>query len=222
MPAEPPKPQRANMPNPGSYSSPSVPISVYKQLAGELNVVKGEVAALKSENQQLRSNNQKLQNQVYQVIQAAEHLKNMVNRYDFGAETYAPVPPVNPPVVAPQFTQPQFTQPQLPTAVPPAPQSPQAIAPVPAPQIQPIPQPQNGAISPAEVPEPMVYSPAPVKKPAPLSTNIPPTNLPTTEEVEGGVNGWVIFLAAIAIILTAFGAGYMVVLPLLNNNNNSK
>ena len=45
--------------------------------------------------------------------------------------------------------------------------------------------------------------------------------LPASDEVEGGINGWVIVITAIAIILTAFGAGYMVVLPLLNNNNDT-
>jgi hypothetical protein len=223
MPAEPPKPQRVNMPNPANYSSPSVPISVYKQLAGELNLVKGEVAALKSENQQLRSNNQKLQNQVHQVIQAAEHLKHMVNRYDFGAETYNLAPATPPPIVAPQFA-----QPQLPKAVPPtsAPQQPQQFSanfsgnfPAPSQQIPPQNQ-QNGTAQPSLITDNAVYPQSPAQKPAPLSTNIPPAKLPTTEEVEGGVNGWVIFLAAIAIILTAFGAGYMVVLLLLNNNNN--
>jgi hypothetical protein len=38
-------------------------------------------------------------------------------------------------------------------------------------------------------------------------------------DLEEGINVWLLLVAAIAIILTAFGAGYMVVLPLLNNHN---
>lgn len=204
MPAESPKSRPIQTPNPANYSSPSVPISVYKQLAGELNVVKTEVIALKSENQQLRSNNQKLQNQVHQVIQAAEHLKQMVNRYDFGAETYQvrvqSVPP------QPQQTMPPAPQPQLPAApVTPQPQAPQAVS-----------QSQNGTAQ---------YAPSPTMQPADrpkqLATVPPKSGTASAEEVESGVNGWVIVIAAIVIILTAFGAGYMVVLPLLNNNNNT-
>ena len=200
MPAEPPKSRPMQTPNPGSYSSPSVPISVYKQLAGELNVVKTEVIALKSENQQLRSNNQKLQNQVHQVIQAAEHLKQMVNRYDFGAETYQ----VRVQSVAPQAQQsmPPAPQPQLPAAASPQ-QVPQSVAP-----------PQNGN-APQYAPSPTMQ---PAAKPKQIATVAQP-NHASSEETEGGINGWVIVIAAIAIILTAFGAGYMVVLPLLNNNN---
>ncbi|OKH18585.1 hypothetical protein [[Limnothrix rosea] IAM M-220] len=203
MPAEPPKSRPIQTPNPANYSSPSVPISVYKQLAGELNVVKTEVIALKSENQQLRSNNQKLQNQVHQVIQAAEHLKQMVNRYDFGAETYQvrvqSVPP------QPQQSMPPQPQPQLPAAAP------HTQAPQPVQQMT-----QNGSV-PQYAPSPTVQ---PTAKPKQVATVTQP-DLASSEEVEGGVNGWWIVIVAIAIILTAFGAGYMVVLPLLNNNNNT-
>ncbi|AFY40005.1 hypothetical protein Lepto7376_3848 [[Leptolyngbya] sp. PCC 7376] len=210
MPAELPQPKRIKTPNPANYSSPSVPISVYKQLAGELNVVKTEVVALKSENQQLRSNNQKLQNQVHQVIQAAEHLKQMVNRYDFGAETYqvqaqsVPQPP--------QQMMPPTPQPQLPAAAPPA-QYPSAQQ-FQAPQPVAAPPSQNGTAQ---------YQASPTMTPATNApkqvTTVAQPKLKSSEDVEGGINGWVIVLAAIAIILTAFGAGYMVVLPLLNNNN---
>ncbi|MEB3224963.1 MAG: hypothetical protein VKJ86_04075 [Synechococcus sp.] len=50
-------------------------------------------------------------------------------------------------------------------------------------------------------------------------TTIPPEQFDSGEEFDAGVSAWVLLVAAIAIILTAFGAGYMVVLPLLNNNN---
>ncbi len=204
MPAEPPKSRPIQTPNPANYSSPSVPISVYKQLAGELNVVKTEVMALKSENQQLRSNNQKLQNQVHQVIQAAEHLKQMVNRYDFGAETYQVRAQSIPSAPQPQQSMPPASQPQLPAAAQ-TPQQPQPVSPS-----------QNGAAQ---------YAPSPTMQPAvkpkQVASVTPVTDTSRSDEVEGGINGWVIVIAAIAIIFTAFGAGYMVVLPLLNNNNNN-
>lgn len=210
MTAEFPKSQRLNIPNPASYSSPSVPISVYKQLAGELNVAKNEVTALKSENQQLRSNNQKLQNQVVQVIQAGEHLKQMVNGYDFGAESYQLAPSDK--ATPSKEIAPVFPVPQLPEPTP----QPQSVAP-PAPTKV---SPQKKSKSPKRQATP-TQSPKSAK-PLQVATIAPssrPTN--TADEAEGGVNGWIIFIAAIAIVCTAFGAGYMVVLPLLNNNNST-
>jgi uncharacterized membrane protein len=209
MTAKSPKSQRLNISNPASYSSPSVPISVYKQLAGELNVAKNQVTALKSENQQLRSNNQKLQNQVVQVIQAGEHLKQMVNGYDFGAESYqlAPSDKAAPPKeIAPAFPVPQLLEsmPQPQQVAPPAP------AKIPSKKKSKSPQRQA---TPTQSPK--------SAKPVQVKTVEAPSRPSTTEEAEGGVNGWIIFIAAIAIIGTAFGTGYMVVLPLLNNNNST-
>lgn len=208
---EPPQSRRIPTSNPASYSSPSVPISVYKQLAGELNVVKAEVTALKSENQQLRTNNQKLQNQVHQVIQAAEHLKQMVNRYDFGAETYQVQ-------VQNITTTPSQPQPSTPAVMPPAAQPQLPAASAPQLQKQPLRSPQPPTVMDGNGAVPNPYTPQPPVKP--IATMAPP-ELPATEEVEGGINGWVILLMGIAIILTAFGAGYMVVLPLLNNSNDT-
>jgi cobalamin biosynthesis Mg chelatase CobN len=210
MTAEFPKSQRLNVSNPASYSSPSVPISVYKQLAGELNVTKNQIAALKSENQQLRSNNQKLQNQVLQVIQAGEHLKQMVNRYDFGAESYQIAPPEQ--AAPPKEIAPVFPVPQLPESTP----QPQQIAPATPAK---IPSQKKKSNSPQRQATP-TQSPKSAK-PVQVKTVDPASRPNTTEEAEGGVNGWIIFIAAIAIVCTAFGAGYMVVLPLLNNNNST-
>lgn len=209
MTAELPKSQRLNIPNPANYSSPSVPISVYKQLAGELNVAKNEISALKTENQQLRSNNQKLQNQVLQVIQAGEHLKQMVNRYDFGAESYqiAPSEPADPP----KEIAPDFPAPQLPESSP----QPQYVAPPMATKVSPQRKSQNPQRQASPTQSPKSAKPVQV---ATISASSAPT---MAEEADGGVNGWIIFLAAIAIVCTAFGAGYMVVLPLLNNNNST-
>lgn len=216
MTADPSQSPRLNTPNPANYSSPSVPISVYKQLAGELNVTKSEVAALKSENQQLRANNQKLQQQVHQVIQAAEHLKQMVNRYDFGADSYqvnslTPPPASSLATTPPLPPHPELWQPR------PAPEPPRQMMPEPVvSRSQPLPEVVPPAPPPQDTPQKSSRKP----KAAPLTT-VPAPDLPSHgEDIEGGVNGWIILLAAIAIILTAFGAGYMVVLPLLNNSNN--
>ncbi|MGB2925970.1 MAG: hypothetical protein WBB82_11770 [Limnothrix sp.] len=215
MTAKLPKSQRLNTPNPANYSSPSVPISVYKQLANELNGAKNEVSALKSENQQLRNNNQQLQDQVLQVIQAGEHLKQMVNRYDFGADAYQlkdAEKADKPKELAPAFEMSQLPE-SVPAAANPMPRYVNPPMAVTAPQ-PPVAQKRSEARTPTK-------SPRSSKKSAPIATIAPPKHNSKDETESGGVNGWVIFIAAIAIICTAFGAGYMVVLPLLNNNNST-
>ncbi|MBV5259973.1 hypothetical protein FLX56_16280 [Synechococcus moorigangaii CMS01] len=149
-------------------SSASVPMSVYQQLAKELRETQTEVTALQKENQQLRVHNRKLHQQVHQVVQSTERLKQMVNRHDFGIE---PLPPVSPIQGQPR--------------------------PKPTPQLTVLPTPQN----------------------LQQFTTLPPEQFDSGEEFDVGVSVWVLLVAAIAIILTAFGAGYMVVLPLLNSSN---
>ncbi|QCS50744.1 hypothetical protein FEK30_15665 [Picosynechococcus sp. PCC 11901] len=151
-------------------SGASVPISVYQQLAEKLRATQAEMTALQQENQQLRVHNRKLYNQVHQVVQSTECLKEMVNRHDFGIE---PLPPVTPHHRPPQ---------EKPTV--------------------------NNVVAALPTPEPVRQF-----------TTVLPEHFESGTDFDAGVSAWVLLVAAIAMILTAFGAGYMVVLPLLNNNN---
>jgi hypothetical protein len=36
------------------------------------------------------------------------------------------------------------------------------------------------------------------------------------------VSGWMLLVAILLIVLTAFGTGFLIVRPLLNNNNNNR
>ncbi len=150
-------------------SGASVPLSVYQQLAEKLRETQAEMTALQQENQQLRVHNRKLYNQMHQVVQSTERLKEMVNRHDFGIE---PLPLVTAPHHPPQGKAISHGVTALPT------------------------------------PEPMRQF-----------TTVPPEQFESGTDFDAGVSAWVLLVAAIAMILTAFGAGYMVVLPLLNNNN---
>ncbi|BAW97191.1 hypothetical protein NIES970_21370 [[Synechococcus] sp. NIES-970] len=147
----------------------SVPISVYKQLAKELKETQAEIASLQTENRQLRAHNRTLHQQVHQVVQSTERLKQMVSRHDFGIQ---PLPPA--------------------TA---AHRQPKAKSPTPQLTVVPMP------------PEAQRF------------TTLQPEIFASETELDPGINAWVLLVAAIAIIFTSFGAGYMVVLPLLNNHN---
>ncbi|NES69357.1 MAG: DUF3450 domain-containing protein, partial [Okeania sp. SIO2D1] len=62
---------------------PSVPISVYRELAAELQVTQAQLEALKAENQQLTKQNQQLCSEVGKVLQSAQNLKRVVNSLDY-------------------------------------------------------------------------------------------------------------------------------------------
>lgn len=64
-------------PSAGSYA-PSVPISVYRELAAELKVTQQSVNALTKQNQSLVRQNQLLRNEIQRFVQAAEQLGSFI------------------------------------------------------------------------------------------------------------------------------------------------
>jgi hypothetical protein len=195
-------PDKSDNPEPqngANYNRASVPISVYRQLAGELNMVKTELTALKSENQQLRNNNQQLQQQVAHVMNAAERLKSIVNQYDFGLA----MPLVVQPTIPTPMSNPSFAVPlPLENAIS-APQPPQRER-IPEPEIAPIPRLPERSTAPRKVIE-----------------TIAPPDFPHHEEAEpsGGINAFAVIGAIFLIVLTSLGAGYLIVLPLMNQKS---
>lgn len=64
--------------NPKAYS-PSVPLSVYRELAGELQAAEAMLDALTAQNKQLVQENQLLRQEITKVVQSFSHLQNLVN-----------------------------------------------------------------------------------------------------------------------------------------------
>lgn len=62
----------------GSNYAPSVPISVYRELAAELKATKARVDALTGQNQQLTQQNQMLRQEILRFAQAADQLRQAV------------------------------------------------------------------------------------------------------------------------------------------------
>lgn len=58
--------------------SPSVPISVYRELAAELQATRGMVDSLNSKNQDLTLQNQKLRQEIHRFAQSAIALQSLV------------------------------------------------------------------------------------------------------------------------------------------------
>lgn len=169
---------------------PSVPISVYKELAAELQAAKTMVESLKTQNQQLVKQNQQLQQQVEKVVQSAQHLQQIVASFGSISDAEGSRPrPVRPP-------------------------EPRTVAP---------PPPPKAASSPS------VEFPPPPKTPEPTPSPYADTvvfeqedsrsrQTPQSEGVSD-VSGWLLIVAILLIVLTAFGAGFLILQSQLRSNN---
>src|SRR5919202_1819756 len=159
---------------PSNPYSPSVPISVYRELAAELQESRDIVESLKSQNQQLVKQNQQLRQQVEKVVQSAQHLQQIVA--SFGSVSDAEVP------------RPQPTIPPEPPFVAPPPPHPRAAS-IPE---EFVPPPQN--------PEPV---PPPYTETLVIEQEERPRRTPPSEGLSD-VSGWMLLVAILLIVLTAF------------------
>jgi FtsZ-binding cell division protein ZapB len=203
---------------PSNSYSPSVPISVYRELAAELQQAREMVDSLKSQNQQLVKQNQQLQQQVEKVVQSAQHLQQIVASFGPGndAEMPRPQPPIAPeariprpqPSIAPE---PRTPRPQ--PAIAPEPRSAAPSPPSPPPRAASIPDdfappPQNPEAAPSPYRETVVIEQEDSRSRRSLSSDSP-----------GEINGWVLVIAILLVVLTAFGTGLIVVRMMFNNNS---
>lgn len=112
---------QAAMPSLTNYA-PSVPISLYREVAAELQATKAAMESLKTQNQQLAKQNQQLRQEIEKAVQSALNLRHTANgmpminpdappapsmRLDLVPELEAkfqiPVMPAHPPVSDPKF-----------------------------------------------------------------------------------------------------------------------
>lgn len=79
---------------PTSNYAPSVPISVYRELAAELKATQALVDSLKGQNQQLTQQNQMLRQEILRFAQTADQLRQAIEpaELDFGAAVRMPEP----------------------------------------------------------------------------------------------------------------------------------
>lgn len=145
----------------GTSYAPSVPITVYRELAAELQATKTLLDSMNTQNQQLARHNQHLRQEIEQLAQSAIHLQQ-------SAEAFQPswnLPP--------QHSETNRS-----------------------------PRPNR---SPADRPEYIIEQAEPRSR---------PRSQPSGREVSGV---WLVLIIT-AIVITAFGAGFLVVRPLLQQN----
>ncbi|MEG4806205.1 hypothetical protein QUA82_00660 [Microcoleus sp. F8-D3] len=183
--------------NSNSYS-PSVPISLYREVTAELQAAQAMVDSLKTHNQQLVQQNQQLRREVETVVQVSQQLQEVVNSAQSITQTGMPqMPSVN-----------KFNFSVQPPPAPPAtsqtnsalPQPPQTVA-----FPFPLPEPEPTATS---MPQPL---------PEKLFTEVPETPYRVRPQIKktSDLSGLWLAIAIFLIVIAAFGAGYLVVRPLL-------
>lgn len=91
-------------PAPGNGYAPSVPISVYRELAAEMQASQALLEFLKTQNQQLIQQNQQLRQEINQLAQSALYAQQLANSFEFESQVpyklpqvkAQPVPPSEP------------------------------------------------------------------------------------------------------------------------------
>ncbi|MEG4058150.1 MULTISPECIES: hypothetical protein [unclassified Microcoleus] len=182
--------------NSNSYS-PSVPISLYREVTAELQAAQAMVDSLKTHNQQLVQQNQQLRREVETVVQVSQQLQQVVNSAQSVTQTGMPQMPsvkfnfsVQPPPPPPVTSQTN-------SAIP---QPPQTVA-----FPFPLPEPEPTA---ASMPQPL---------PEKLFTEVQETPYRVRPQLKktSDLSGLWLAIAIFLIVIAAFGAGYLVVRPLL-------
>ena len=169
---------------------PSVPITVYRQLAAELQSTQSQLGSLKAQNQQLVKQNQQLRQEVDKLLHSARDVQHLLSSLDGSEATGASfAAPMMPPPQPQSFT----------NQIPPAP-------PLPSVETPPVPYLPE---TPPQIPEQLVVEVSESK----------PRRSPQPES-SSDVSGWLLILAIVLIVLTAFSMGFLIVRPLLNGDSN--
>lgn len=168
--------------------SPSVPLSVYRDLAGELQAAEAMLDALTAQNKQLVQENQLLRQEITKVVQSFSHLQNLVDTSPATKHNQIPHAngdlksqtrhPVN------QVRQQQRVSHLYSPAVP-----------------ENVPDGLGSSDFSPPVPEPVFIEEEEVRY------------YPDSEPEPKQFSAWSLVIAILLIILTAFGVGYVIVRP---------
>ncbi|MBE9092795.1 hypothetical protein [Tychonema sp. LEGE 07203] len=182
--------------NSNSYS-PSVPISLYREVTAELQAAQAMLDSLKTHNQQLVQQNQQLRREVETVVQVSQQLQQAVNSAQSVTQTGMPQMPS----VKFNFSvEPEPLEPATSRTSSNVPQPPQTVAfPFPLPEAEPA------------------TSPMPEKLPEKLFSEVQetPYRIRSQPKKASDLSGLWLAIAIFLIVIAAFGAGYLVVRPLL-------
>ncbi len=162
---------------------PSVPISVYRELAAELQATQAMLDSLNAQNQQLVQQNQLLRQEVEKAVHSAIYMQQVV----------ASLKPV-------RFGEASSAYPEEHRELN---QASHSLA-VRRPR-------QTAAIAPVDAPAPLAFS-----EKFYTEQQEPRNRRPAPPESTSEVSGLWLAVAIVAIVLTAFGTGFLIVRPLLS------
>lgn len=186
-----PSTDRYTQSTPANPYCPSVPISVYRELAAELQAAQAMLDSLNGQNQQLVKQNQQLRQEVENVLKSAQHLQQVV-------DSFSPVSGVE----IPRRKSGMPSEARLGTTT----STHRATANVPVVEFSP----------PHQAPE---SSASPYRETLVIEQEDTRSRRTSSSDGFSEVNGWFLIVAIVLIVLTAFGTGFLIVRPLLNNNN---
>ena len=170
-----------------SAYSPSVPISLYREVTAELQASKSTVEALKAQNQQLAKQNNYLRQEVEKAALTTLHLRQVVSN----------LPPIN--MDLPQISRVEV-MPDLETGF----GAPSVTRP-------PAPAPKHYSVESNESPF--------LSNDLVFEQESQPRRKMQVEKRSTELGGWWLGLIIFAIVLSAFGTGFLIVRPLLPSGN---
>jgi cobalamin biosynthesis Mg chelatase CobN len=187
--------------------SPSVPISVYRELAAELQAVQTKLNTLNAQNQHLVQENQLLRQEIAKAVESVLRLQTLLDSQV----------KVNSPQASPSSTDGTQTK--------------RSVTPAP-PKEQPRPRtsstgakPSFGSspeATPTSMPTPVFVPEMEIPTPVPESVFIEEQQIsyyPYSEPEPSRIRAWWLVIAILFIIVFGFGAGYLIVRPLFEHHN---
>ncbi|KAB8317027.1 hypothetical protein SD81_025795 [Tolypothrix campylonemoides VB511288] len=175
--------------------SPSVPISVYRDLATELHTVQAKLDSLTAQNQQLVQENQLLRQEIKKAVESVLRLQKLVDS--------------QPPKVS------SHTASQ---AIPDDTQTKRLVTPVSAKEQVFRGRPSSTEPSPTPVFPPEMEIPSSIPEPVFIEEQ-EVSYYPYRESQPSQIKGWWLIIAILLIIVLGFSAGYLVVRPLLERHS---
>ncbi|BAZ42513.1 hypothetical protein NIES4101_84820 [Calothrix sp. NIES-4101] len=203
-----------SVPNPQttSYQSypASVPLSVYRDLAEELQAALEMVNSLTLRNQQLQTENQVLQREITKAVNSVIQLQYLVNAPE--STSYHPEVHTSANFNFNHEVERTISEPQKVVRTQKAnPRRPAVNSP----------QPKKTKVNQKPLHPEVIPDYFPTNYPTYIEEEevryYPPKRQPQTSET----NGWTLLIAILLIVITAFGAGYVVVRPLIQSHSNS-
>lgn len=194
--------------------SPSIPISLYREVTAELQGTKAQLESVQTQNQQLLQQNQQLRREIEKLIRAAMQLQQTASTAQAASQATVPQRPEAQNNGQPEIKAPAFA-PTLPSPV--SLVSPVSAFPHSEPEISQQPSPS------LSLPTSEPQTP-PVEFPEHLFTELPDESRdrPTKSKQTPDIGGVWLMVAIFLIVVAFFGAGYWIVRPLLQQQQQQR